>query len=148
MKLCLFLTLLAVCTHGAPSDGISAKDAATAFARNARQAERVVFTTLSAQKEARTVTVKDRVWIFDLARVLAGAAFEPQEHVFATSGPISFLDQEGKKILEIQVLPGGVLRVEGIDYQVGRKTNDAIVELLKEKEANQALQPTAPSGRG
>ena len=153
MKNILSVALAVFATLSAGESEFNVPDvrAPQVFSERVLSSERVSFSVYDSTKNelSKPITIQDRSWIEQFSKILAVAVYEPHEHIFAFSvAPISFFAKGGITILRIEMLLGGIIRLDSKDYRVGAKTCAAIEQLLKKKEANSSLHPTALSGRG
>lgn len=91
---------------------------------------RIEIAIAKKESEAKAAVVRDREWLDEFSKVLARAVYQPQSHILAISPNITFFSEDGRRMLTIEVLPGGVLRLDGEDYRVGEKTTSALGQLI------------------
>src|SRR4051812_2122067 len=99
--------------------GVPDRGAPQLFGQRVLDSDHVVLTVFSREKvgsNSKRITVDDRSWIEDFSKVLSTAVYEPNEHIFAVSPPVLFYNKSGKKILELSVLPGDIIRIDSQDY--------------------------------
>jgi hypothetical protein len=137
LKSLLGCCLLAGGTSNAGAFGVPDAKAPRHFAGLVSQADHVVIAAQPANaKEAEgAVTVHDQAWIEAFAAVLESAVYQPTSPLLGIGFPVTFVAENGRTLLNLQLLAGGHVRLNQRHFRLGSPTVEEIARLLRAAKA-------------
>jgi hypothetical protein len=134
LKPCLACCL--VCLWTSTAGAFSAPDAKAPghFAGLVSQADHVAIALHPAHDAApdEKIIVRDRAWIEAFAAVMEAAIYQPTSSLLGIGFPVTFVAENGRTLLNLQVLGGGHVRLNSRDFQVGSATVGEIARLVSQ----------------
>jgi hypothetical protein len=116
-----------------------------------RQADYVVL-DFGEYGHPQEVKIADRKFMNAIAQVFAEATYIPRDHSFSVSTDLFAFYINGKLRMAVSLQPGSVVRLSNAraeeNFEISRKTIDALRQLYQSKKASRPSEPAAPGGRG